>query len=70
MVVLLGKLFAIDNDMIKITSLICSFPIPNTTVILADKYKVNTVFSTESLSASIAAYLVFLPVILFVIHSV
>ncbi|RTY19727.1 hypothetical protein EKS23_13290 [Morganella morganii subsp. morganii] len=70
MVVLLGKLFAIDNNMIKITSLICSLPIPNTTVILAEKYKVNTVFATESLSASIAAYLVFLPVILFVIHSV
>ncbi|MBS0849265.1 AEC family transporter [Citrobacter sp. JGM124] len=70
MVLLLGKLFAIDTEMIKITTLICSLPIPNTTVILAEKYKVNILFATESLSASIAIYLVFLPVILFAIHSV
>lgn len=70
MVLLLGKLLGIDSEMIKITTLICSLPIPNTTVILAEKYKVNTLFATESLSASIAVYLVFLPVILFAIHSV
>ena len=69
-VLLLGKLFAIDTEMIKITTLICSLPVPNTTVILAEKYKVNVLFATESLSASIAIYLVFLPVILLAIHSV
>ncbi|OWF78793.1 hypothetical protein B4900_12410 [Yersinia rohdei] len=37
----LGWLFSIDSQMIKITMLICSLPIPNTTVILAEKYKVN-----------------------------
>ncbi len=69
-VILLGKLFAIDDYMIKITTLICSLPIPNTTVILAEKYKVNVFFATTSLSASIAVYLVFLPVIIFIVHSV
>lgn len=69
-VLLLGWLLAIDSEMIKITTLICSLPIPNTTVILADKYKVNVQFATESLSFSIAVYLIFLPVILFAIHSI
>ncbi|AJJ09199.1 membrane transport family protein [Yersinia rohdei] len=66
----LGWLFSIDSQMIKITMLICSLPIPNTTVILAEKYKVNVFFATEALSLSIGAYLIFLPVILFAIHSV
>lgn len=69
-VLLLGWLLAIDSEMIKITTLICSLPIPNTTVILAEKYKVNVEFATESLSFSIAVYLIFLPVILFAIHSI
>ena len=69
-VLLFGWLLAIDSEMIKITTLICSLPIPNTTVILAEKYKVNVLFATESLSISIAVYLIFLPVILFAIHSV
>jgi predicted permease len=69
-VLLLGWLLAIDSEMIKITTLICSLPIPNTTVILAEKYKVNVRFATESLSFSIAVYLIFLPVILFAIHSI
>jgi len=69
-VIFFGWLLAIDSEMIKITTLICSLPIPNTTVILAEKYKVNVLFATESLSVSIAAYLIFLPVILFAIHSV
>lgn len=69
-VLLFGWLLDIDSEMIKITTLICSLPIPNTTVILAEKYKVNVVFATESLSISIAVYLIFLPVILFAIHSV
>lgn len=69
-VLLLGWWLAIDSEMIKITTLICSLPIPNTTVILAEKYKVNVRFATESLSFSIAAYLIFLPVILFAIHSI
>lgn len=69
-VIFLGWLLAIDSEMIKITTLICSLPIPNTTVILAEKYKVNVLFATESLSISIAVYLIFLPVILFAIHSV
>lgn len=66
----LGWLFSIDSQMIKITMLICSLPIPNTTVILAEKYKVNVFFATEALSLSIGVYLIFLPVILFAIHSV
>lgn len=69
-VLLLGWLLEIDTEMIKITTLICSLPIPNTTVILAEKYKVNVLFATESLSVSIAVYLIFLPVILLAIHSV
>lgn len=69
-VLLFGWLLAIDSEMIKITTLICSLPIPNTTVILAEKYKVNVLFATESLSISIAVYLIFLPVILYAIDSV
>lgn len=69
-VLLLGWLLNIDSEMIKITTLICSLPIPNTTVILAEKYKVNVLFATESLSFSIAVYLIFLPVILYAIHLV
>lgn len=69
MVVLWGYVLSIDAQMTKITILICSLPIPNTTVILAQKYNTNVVFATESLTFSIAVYLVFLPVILFVVHA-
>ncbi|WP_168797315.1 AEC family transporter [Lampropedia aestuarii] len=65
----LGMALSVPVEMIKITILMVSLPIPNTTVILAKKYEIDVLFATESLSFSIAAYLVFLPVILFVIHS-
>lgn len=68
-VLLLGWVFSVNSQMVKITMLICSLPIPNTTVILAEKYKVNVAFATSSLTFSIGVYLIFLPVILFVIHS-
>lgn len=66
---LLGMALSVPEEMIKVTVLMVSLPIPNTTVILAKKYHADVVFATESLSFSIAAYLVFLPVILMVIHS-
>lgn len=69
-VLVLGRLFAIDSQMIKITTLICSLPIPNTTVILAEKYKINVPFATGALTFSIGVYLIFLPVILYAIHSI
>ncbi|MDR6434832.1 AEC family transporter [Brucella pseudogrignonensis] len=65
-----GYFLLIDPLMIKITALICSLPIPNTTVILAGKYKSDALFATESLVASIIIYLLFLPVILSLIKMV
>jgi len=65
-----GWLFSIDREMVKITILICSLPIPNTTVILAEKYKANLPLATGALSFSIGIYLIFLPVILFAIHTI
>ncbi|MCX2699483.1 AEC family transporter [Ochrobactrum chromiisoli] len=69
-VLLWGSILSIDTLMVKITAVICSLPIPNTTVILAGKYKCDSLFATESLVASIIIYLLFLPVILFFINMV
>lgn len=66
----IGSMLGVPIEMIKITILMVSLPIPNTTVILAKEYEINTLFATESLTFSIAAYLVFLPVILLFIHSI
>jgi len=66
----LGTLLSVPAEMIKITMLMVSLPIPNTTVILAKEYGINVLFATESLTFSIAAYLVFLPAILFFIHTI
>ncbi len=70
LVLAFGWLFSIDREMVKITILICSLPIPNTTVILAEKYKANLPLATGALSFSIGIYLIFLPVILFAIHTI
>lgn len=69
-VLLWGSILSIDTLMVKITAVICSLPIPNTTVILAGKYKCDSLFATESLVASIIIYLLFLPLILFFINMV
>lgn len=69
-VLLLGWMFSINDQMIKITTLICALPIPNATVILAEKYKINVTFATGALTCSIGVYLIFLPVILFCIHHI
>ena len=66
----IGTALSIPAEMIKITILMVSLPIPNTTVILAKKYNVDVLFATESLSFSIAVYLIFLPVILMFMHSI
>lgn len=66
----IGTLLSVPTEMIKITMLMVSLPIPNTTVILAKEYDINVLFATESLTFSISAYLIFLPVILFFIHSI
>lgn len=65
----MGTALSVPVEMIKITVLMVSLPIPNTTVILAKKYNIDVLFATESLSFSIAAYLLFLPIILWLIHS-
>lgn len=67
---IIGSILSAPPEMIKITILMVSLPIPNTTVILAKQYKINVLFATESLTFSIAAYLIFLPLILFFIHSI
>ena len=67
---LIGTLLHVPSEMIKITMLMVSLPIPNTTVILAKEYNINILFATESLSFSISAYLLFLPVILFFTHKI
>ena len=67
---LIGTLLHVPSEMIKITMLMVSLPIPNTTVILAKEYNINILFATESLSFSISAYLLFLPVILFFINKI
>lgn len=66
----LGWLFSTSGQMVKITMLICALPIPNATVILAEKYKINVPFATGTLTCSIGVYLIFLPVILFCIHHI
>lgn len=66
----IGTALSIPTEMIKITILMVSLPIPNTTVILAKKYNIDVLFATESLSFSIAVYLIFLPVILMFMHSI
>lgn len=66
----LGWLFSTSGQMIKITMLICALPIPNATVILAEKYNINVPFATGALTCSIGIYLIFLPVILFCIHHI
>jgi len=65
-----GHALMVPIQMIKITILMVSLPIPNTTVILAEKYNIDIKFATESLTFSIAAYLIFLPVILFFMNSI
>ena len=67
---LIGQMLSIPSEMIKITMLMVSLPIPNTTVILAKQYNINLLFATESLTFSIAAYLIFLPAILWLIHRI
>lgn len=66
----IGSLLSAPTEMVKITMLMVSLPIPNTTVILAKQYNINVLFATESLTFSIAAYLIFLPLILLFIHSI
>lgn len=66
----IGTALSIPAEMIKITILMVSLPIPNTTVILAKKYNIDVLFATESLSFSIAVYLIFLPIILMFMHSI
>ena len=69
-VLLLGLLLSMPITMIKITILVCALPIPNTTVILASKYKADVTLATQSLTFSIIAYLFFMPIILFLIHRI
>lgn len=66
----IGTLLAVPTEMIKITMLMVGLPISNTTVILAKQYGINVLFATESLTFSIAAYLIFLPVILLFMHHI
>ncbi|MBP6121025.1 MULTISPECIES: AEC family transporter [Providencia] len=69
-VLLLGNLLSMPLMMIKITILVCSLPIPNTTVILASKYKADVTLATQSLTFSIAFYLLYIPIILLLIHKI
>ena len=66
----LGFLLSMPIIMIKITILICSLPIPNTTVILANKYKADVTLATQSLTFSILFYLLYIPIILLLIHKI
>lgn len=69
-VFLIGNLLKIPPTMVKITILVCSLPIPNTTVILANKYKADVTLATQSLTFSILIYLIYIPFILYIIHKV
>ncbi|MGO2305818.1 MAG: AEC family transporter [Providencia sp.] len=66
----LGLLLHMPVMMIKITILVCSLPIPNTTVILASKYKADVILATQSLTFSIIFYLLYIPIILLLIHKI
>ncbi|EMM9641527.1 AEC family transporter [Providencia rettgeri] len=69
-VLLLGHLLNMPIMMIKVTILVCSLPIPNTTVILANKYKADITLATQALTFSILTYLLYIPVILYFIHTI
>ncbi|MGG4608609.1 AEC family transporter [Providencia sp. Me31A] len=69
-VFLIGNLLNTPSEMIKITILVCSLPISNTTVILANKYKADVTLATQSLTFSILIYLIYIPFILYIIHKV
>ncbi|MFG0742372.1 AEC family transporter [Providencia sp. TYF-12] len=69
-VLLLGHLLNMPIMMIKVTILVCSLPIPNTTVILANKYKTDITLATQALTFSILIYLLYIPVILYFIHTI
>lgn len=69
-VFLIGNLLKTPPTMVKITILVCSLPIPNTTVILANKYKADVTLATQSLTFSILIYLIYIPFILYIIHKV
>lgn len=64
---LLGTLFHVDPTMIKVTVIMAALPIPNTTVILVDKFKTDTNFATTVLTYSTLVFLIYIPVLLWVI---
>lgn len=66
----LGYLFGANHTMLKITIIMAALPIPNTTVILVDKYKTDTQFATSVLTYSTLVFLVYLPVLLWVINNI
>lgn len=68
LVLLIGSLLSMPLIMIKITILVCSLPISNTTVILASRYEADVTLAAQSLTFSIILYLIYIPFILWVIH--
>lgn len=56
--------------MLKVTVIMCALPIPNSTVILVSKFKTDTDFSAAVLTYSTLIFLVYMPVLLWIIHNI
>lgn len=69
-VLVLCRLFNIDNDLIKAFLLIFVCPAINTSIVLAKKYQVDYEFTTQAVIYTIVSYLVILPILLFLLNFV
>lgn len=63
---LLGTLLHVDPMMVKVTVIMAALPIPNTTVLLVDKFKTDTNFATTVLTYSTIIFLIYIPFLLWI----
>lgn len=68
-VLCLGYLLKTDAMMLKVTVIMCALPIPNTTVILVNKFKTDIQLATGALTYTTLIFLLYIPVLLWTINT-